>query len=224
MVLHRAFTLIELLVVISIIAVLAGMLLPALGTVKQMANSTRCASNLRQFGMANLAYAQDWEGMNVPVCILSAPGGSRIEPDGNWMANPSFVDHLDATDTIACVPGRMLCPQSRPPTTWTAWTRVALSYGMNRHVLPSGSYTVGSIPLSKITRTSSVIFITDGLDWWLTRANVNLYAGLEGPTAPGAYSFATATRHRGRANAVMFDGHVEPLDRNALNTTTSWVP
>lgn len=223
MVLHRAFTLIELLVVISIIAVLAGMLLPALGTVKQMANSTRCSSNLRQFGMANLAYAQDWEGMIVPVCILNAPGGSRIEPAGNWMANPSFVDHLDATDTIACVPGRMLCPQSRPPTHWTAWTRVALSYGMNRDLLPS-SYTIGSIALSQIKRTSSLIFITDGLDWWLSRSKVGLYVGLEGETAPNTYSFVTATRHRGRANAVMFDGHVEPLDRNALNTTTSWVP
>ncbi|MBN8527109.1 MAG: prepilin-type N-terminal cleavage/methylation domain-containing protein [Planctomycetes bacterium] len=219
----RGFTLIELLVVISIIAVLAGMLLPALGTVKQMANSTRCSSNLRQLGMANLAYAQDWDGMIVPVCILTAPGGSRIEPDGNWMANPSFVDHLDATDTIACVPGRMLCPQSRPPTSWTAWTRVALSYGMNRDLLPS-NYTIGSIPLSRIKQTSSVIHIADGLDWWLSRSKVGLYVGLEGPTAPNTYNFVTATRHRGRANAVMFDGHVEPLDRNALNTTTSWVP
>ena len=60
---HRlqAFTLIELLVVISIIAVLAGMLMPAIGSVMESARKTACASNLRQMGLALVAYTTDNE-------------------------------------------------------------------------------------------------------------------------------------------------------------------
>jgi prepilin-type N-terminal cleavage/methylation domain-containing protein/prepilin-type processing-associated H-X9-DG protein len=65
---HRlAFTLIELLVVISIIAVLASLLLPAIKLVRDSARTTACASNLRQCMMGVIAYAGDNDGTIPPA-------------------------------------------------------------------------------------------------------------------------------------------------------------
>ncbi|MEY2410452.1 MAG: hypothetical protein QOF48_3122 [Verrucomicrobiota bacterium] len=63
---RRAFTLIELLVAIGIIAILAAMLLPALGRAKESARRVACASNLRQLDLAVAAYVGDHNGLFPP--------------------------------------------------------------------------------------------------------------------------------------------------------------
>lgn len=75
------FTLIELLVVISIIALLVGILLPALGAARRTAQEIVCASQIRQLGLATMLYAEDNEDHYPVTGLISSPGLPRRSLD-----------------------------------------------------------------------------------------------------------------------------------------------
>jgi prepilin-type N-terminal cleavage/methylation domain-containing protein len=219
------FTLIEVLVVILIVAILAVILVPAISMVKSSALSTKCRSNLRQFALANFAYAQDWDGSLVPVYCTDG-GGSIVNPT-RWDYNADYLNRVAESDSTSTTGWKLgkgnMCPVSKAVNPGGGMTS---NYAMNDYVMGGGSTGVPNKTYALLTSMTKpgVFMITDALDYkvnpvisgfnpagWMT--------GWEGYTRGNTI----ALRHRLRSNAVLYDGSVTACDASAYASgSTIW--
>jgi prepilin-type N-terminal cleavage/methylation domain-containing protein len=140
-ILGGGFTLIELLVVIAIIAILAAILVPTVGKVREKANTTKCAANMRSVAAAGLLFANEHKGKLPRLMVSNAEfpnvirGAAQIPVDQRIINNPNVYWWTDLLNHYIQSPEAFCCPSLSEPATQNvggAWSdRYALGIGIN---------------------------------------------------------------------------------------------
>ncbi|MBC8008722.1 MAG: DUF1559 domain-containing protein [Burkholderiales bacterium] len=200
------FTLIELLTVIAIIGILAAIIIPVVGRVRESARASQCLSNLRQIGTATRLYVDEHKGMAPPIDVSFYnnlwPYVSSIPlPVGFVITGPELP--------LAPIPGSVFeCPKANDDVGVAA----KRSYAMNNSLAPgvTNKNTAG-FKFSLITVPSlAALFGEAKGSSALTPANMN-------------------GRHSGKMNVVFADGHAAAvtltteLANTGYNTNPFWI-
>ena len=171
---RNAFTLIELLVVISIIALLIGILLPALGAARRTARNAECLARMHMCAVAINAYPADYKGTLPPA--YNGPTGDPLFGGGIGDARyytDYFEDYMDTPDDQES--DFYICPDS---TLTPGVGQKKISYSCNEKVLVN-RVTARQNKISDVRRPSEVAAMGD--------AAQNSGAGTSGPTFSGQW-------------------------------------
>ncbi|QDV89882.1 hypothetical protein RAS2_09570 [Phycisphaerae bacterium RAS2] len=199
------FTLIELLVVIAIIALLIGILLPALSNSRRQSQSLKCLANLHSLGQALHEYSDNNDG-HLPNVGL--PHGGQDGYESNAWVN-SMQQETGGSAVTRC-PSDQSPYWDRPLEGTTTYRRV--SYATNY-------YTVGVIEnreeytvMTRILRPSTTILWVDLVESgsWAVSDHVHPENWFANPRSFASQEVAIE-RHRKKANYGMVDGHAETL-------------
>ncbi|OGV48237.1 MAG: hypothetical protein A2017_13585 [Lentisphaerae bacterium GWF2_44_16] len=190
------FTLVELLVVVAVIAILAGLLLPALQRARDLTKRTSCANKLKQIGTGTLMYANDYNDFLPPYGKVF-PNPNPWFSIGYWFTEISYNylnNHkLETTETKN---GIFVCPADNTPSYSGG---VLHSYGINFYIIPGGTGGNGG-KLTNIRQPSLVIMEGDnGSD---TTAYSRRWL-----TGSVTASYPLGYRHLNGANIIFTDGH-----------------
>lgn len=182
-----AFTLVEMLVVIAILAILAILITPAAKGVIDRSNAAKCASNLRQIGVAYRAAVID-NNRVIPVFTVDANGNNL----GSWeqvLHNASGWAGNFATNRI------FLCPMDPRVPGNAAYDGFYRSYGENSALCFNSATGTPLVSIPEQTKTFLIMDVVKGFG--------------AHPTFGGNY--VPLARHGTNCNVLFVDGHVEAL-------------